>query len=204
MAILVRNTGQTITTTLPNASAQNGDIVVCYVATAGASATMTGFTKVGEANLSGFYFGAFFYKVAGPSEPANYTITTGGIVEAAFSISLYQADTATPIDGVPNGQTGVVAASITTTVDDSLLIWAGLNVGTPPTNPASMTATVTAGPGSTYSTYVTGARETVAVAGASGTRTGANANVCSMLAIRAGAVAPIVRATVIPGLFLPV
>ena len=204
MTILLRNTGQSITATLPNASAQDGDIVVCYVATAGATMTMAGFTKVGAINVGGFYFTAFFYKVAGASEPANYTITTAGVIEAANSISLYQVDTASPLDGTPNGQTGLTAASLTTAVNESLLVWGGLKVGSAPGNPASMTATATAGPGGTYGMRITVARETLAVAGASGTRTGSNVDCCSMLAIRAGAVAPIVRATVIPGLFLPV
>lgn len=116
-----------------------------------------------------------FYKVAGGSEPSDYSWT--GVDYDIGAITCYSGADATPLDvyiAQYNGtSSSMTAASITTTVDDALVIFAGAALN------ASTSITATAPSGFTERVDYTGeawryvyiADKTQASAGATGTAT---------------------------------
>ena len=122
-----------------------------------------------------------WYRVAGGSEPASYTFTmTGGDGRdtAGGIIAISGANQATPINvsaGQSNGSSpspSVAAPSITTTVPNTLLIFAGSGATsatyTQPGNMAEQFDRTTSG---TYKVSIEAATQALAGSGATGTRT---------------------------------
>jgi len=122
-----------------------------------------------------------WYRVAGASEPASYTFTlTGGDGRdtAGGIIAISGANQTTPINasaGQSNGgnaSTSVPAPSITTTVPNALLIYAGTGASAatyiPPGNMAEQFDRATSG---TYRVSIETATQALANSGATGTRT---------------------------------
>lgn len=120
----------TATVTKPTGIVAN-DIMFCMVGTdtAYTNSTPSGWTSLGKANPS--YFFELFYKVAGASEPADYTWTTA--TTQRFMIRLigyerYQFNHVTPLDQTSNtpyvtNNTTNRAASMTVTSANSPLIY---------------------------------------------------------------------------------
>lgn len=194
MASLATFASSTSATCSKPASTASGDVLVALVASAGAAATITGFTSQASANYFSFYFSTILTKVAGGSEPSSYSVSAGPIVESFIILRVTDADTSSVIDGTPTTNTAagtdITNSSITTTVADSLLVigaaavWA---IG----NDASMSEVAENGPGSTYSMYGNAAIEARGTAGATGTRTQTGYLVAQcMVAIKGAAASP--------------
>ncbi|MFQ5831715.1 MAG: hypothetical protein ACE5H4_03340 [Candidatus Thorarchaeota archaeon] len=114
----------------PSGTIQN-DVMVCTVLTTGGTGvtfTLTGWTIIQRHDSGTTLAQAQYYKVAGASEPATYTISfSPQVVGAAVGIATYiGVDTTTPIDAysgqVNAASTSVTAPSITTTSANAMLV----------------------------------------------------------------------------------
>jgi hypothetical protein len=121
-----------------------------------------------------------WFKFAGASEPSSYTFTlTGGSQDTAGGIiALSGANAVSPINvsaGQSNGSTGstsVPAPSVTTTVPNTLLLYAGaLNVAAAWTQPPFMSEQFERATSGTYKVSIESATQPLTAAGATGTRT---------------------------------
>lgn len=153
----------------------------------------SGWVSIGRATLSGAT-GEAFYKVAGDSEPADYTFTlsfaaTGSIIAARFS---GQNATVPDVSASTNTGTGTTATglSITTVTDGAMLIaFVSVDSTTAPTLPSGMTDIGSTAAGKALRV----AYETRASAGATGDRTSTTTNNAwgaILWAIRPAAAAP--------------
>lgn len=164
------------------ASTASGDMLVAHVYGAGSSSGPAGWTKQIEANVSATYHTSLWTKVAGGSEPADYT-WTATVIEGVQIVRLTGGGT---IEGTPtSGSSSLTAGSITTTSADTMLVYGGVSTATL-TPDASMTERAENGPGSTLSFYGAISTEARASAGATGSRaatTGGSALMAVMLAV---------------------
>jgi len=180
------NSLQSITINKPAGTAQGDALVAIISHQSGSNRSMTapaGWTAIAGTDV---YEGTnahihAWYRVAGASEPASYTFTiTGGDGRdtAGGIIAISGANQATPINasaGQSNGSTSstsVPAPSITTTMPDTLLIYAGSGATaasyTAPGNMAEQFDRTTSG---TYKVSIEAATQSLAASGATGTRT---------------------------------
>lgn len=170
MAIVVESVASSASATCakPTGTA-SGDLLVAIVGAVGGAPSLAGWDSRAAANNSGFYFESVFTRVAGGSEPADYTFSAPA-VEGVIILRLSGADTSTIIDGTATTSTNGTAGSITTTADGSMLVMGSVGTGAI-TPDAGMVEADESGPGATYNLYVNAATETRATAGATGTRT---------------------------------
>ena len=166
----------------------SGDLLVALVASVGAKSSLSGWTEEGSATNGSFYFLTALTKIAGGSEPADYTFASAGVVEGGILLRVTGHDPADLIDGSVTGASGSLAApGMTTTVDGALLAIAGL--ATASIDPdAAMTERAEVGPTASFGLYLNAATEADATAGATGTRTQTTAGspvLTLMLAVRA-------------------
>ena len=143
---------------------------------------------------------AIYYRFAGPSEPASYTWTFSGSIDASGGIVAEAGVSPTsPIDvsgGLAGSGTSVTAPSVTTTSSgDRLVGFFGVGASTAHTPPAGMTEHYDAGGGQTA---VSAADENQALAGASGTRTATaisaasnSPNIGQLVALRKDSIPPV-------------
>jgi hypothetical protein len=100
-----------------------------YYSPTGISSEPAGWTQIGQADDSNADRLRMYYKVAGASEPATYTWTFAAGTYHAVVIATYDGMDAAPLDVSVvqyNGDSSAVsAASLTTTVNGALLIFAG-------------------------------------------------------------------------------
>src|ERR687891_434790 len=112
------------------AGVQANDLLVAHIARTGNAAisTPSGWTVAGGTNNGNFIRQETYYRVASGSEPASYTWTWTGSQPAAGGMSAYYGvKGSSPLDVVgtadtANNTTTVTAPSLTTTVNDALVL----------------------------------------------------------------------------------
>lgn len=177
MAAPVVESSSSVTTTTrssttiakPTGTAEDDLLVLVYHQFDTGSITLpSGFTALWNTTYAGFARACTAWKVAGASEPTNYTVSHGSsIVTGGVLLRISGADTTTPIDvsgSAEDGSSPYVSPSITTTADDCLLIatYTDFNQAytTPPTGYTEEAES---------SGYLAAASDVLATAGASGT-----------------------------------
>jgi hypothetical protein len=101
------------------------------------TASLTGWTSLGHSTNALTL--DMFYRVAGSSEPASYTFAVSGSGRISGGIITVQGANATPIDAIGASASTWGAPSVTTTVDNTLLVGCWANIASATTPPATMT-----------------------------------------------------------------
>lgn len=169
--------GGTITITTPGAVA-SGDVLVAVIFTTGGSpAPPVGWTQIGSDGLtSGVSIGRAWYRVAGGSEPANYTWTMSASDSAVLLMSAYTGvDTGNPVEtltwgGSTGATTSQVAPASSPTMPGAMQVSAwgatgGAGSYTPPSGMTEFADTTTAWQ------FGAGAYDALDASGSTGTRT---------------------------------
>lgn len=101
------------------------------------TASLTGWTSLGRS--TNVITLDMFYRVAEASEPASYTFVLSGSGRISGGIITVKNANASPIDVIGASASSMIAPSVTTTVDKTLLVGCWANVATASTPPATMT-----------------------------------------------------------------
>lgn len=171
----------TITINKPTNTAR-GDVMVATIvdSAAGSTITSSGWTLIRKSNHTNGPSITSFYKVAGASEPTNYTFSNTSNVRRAGGIITYRnVDNVTPVDVTGNANSGsstsVTALSVTTSASDTMLVYSGgsgSGVAVPTyTPPSGMTERVDVGAGGILgNTAVTMAEQSLSSSGSTGNK----------------------------------
>ena len=122
--------GTTMVVTKPTDTAED-DLLVgvggWYTASDPSVSPPAGWTEILEALRTSYHWGGAWYKVAGGSEGASYTWTTGSMTKSGGIVRISGADTSSPINasavsaGDGYGEAGT-CPTVTTTVEDCLIL----------------------------------------------------------------------------------
>lgn len=194
------NTGAPITTVPRPAGTVDGDVLITHIlATSGAPA-MAGWTTIASHDVSSSFFLSAFWKLATAGDPANFSLSGAGTNIIAVCTAWYNADTASPIDGTPATATGSPVASVTTTVDNSVLLTASVS-NTPPTITGM---TLITDVDYAAAVFMQLKRELIPTAGATGNRTTTGIYNTMQFAVKDSGVAPVPISRSFSALLLPV
>jgi Domain of unknown function (DUF5011)/HYR domain/Putative peptidoglycan binding domain len=153
----VATSGTTALTVAKPAGVVPGDVMIATIAQGNNntnSPALSGWTLIDGRSLAGTTprYGAVLYKVAGASEPTNYTFTLGSgsnsgsaaiIAFSGVDVSGTPFDVAPGVISVQGNQTGVSATSITTGSANAAVVMLGMAAGSSP----SWSGWTTASPG---------------------------------------------------------
>lgn len=156
-----------------------GDVLVAtFVASSGSPAVPSGWTSIGTFNYSTSLNGLAAYRVVDGTEGSSFNFAGTGTAIWGHMVRYSGADTSSVIDGTPttvntNASDTMTPASITTTVDGSVLVLAGFGYatasdGTGMAPSGSMAEALESNFSNAY--FLATADETIATAGATGTR----------------------------------
>ncbi len=199
--IALRGSATTATSTNTNITINKptgvvaGDILLVNIAKGGNNTnapTLAGWSLISGVSLGGGggtqRFGAVLYKIAGASEPANYTFALGAGTDSASGgiVAFSGVDGTTPFDVTPpaisvqGNQAGVVGTGVTTVSANTAIVMFGQAAGNNPTwnngawnttNPGALTELFDIGQGSGDQSSAGAAWATKATIGATGNGT---------------------------------
>jgi hypothetical protein len=159
-----------------------GDVLIAWESVYNSTSyqTPSGWTRLfhGGGASGSYAYSACYYKVAGSSEPATYTFSTSnsGIAKTITLTAWTGVDNTNPINIYDTGTTNKVSPTITTTIDNCIvltLVGSGTRSGTTYTAPGGTTgdSALLANNGAFSSNQSGVAHFTQASAGATGTKT---------------------------------
>jgi len=123
--------GSTLVINKPTGVVENDVLIAWVVWDTTPTITASGWTQITGSPLSNSdQRGAFWYKVAGGSEPSTYTFSGTSFDRAGGIIAFSGVDTSTPVEAqgsqTNSSTSSVTAPTITTSTDGAMLVFAGM------------------------------------------------------------------------------